>query len=128
MALAAVALAATGWLAGCGGDSDDVDDDDGPVATTPIATEPDAGGDADGESGVGGGTASAAPGDLVSEIMIPLFGFTVTDLGFSEADQACMNDELAAEFPDGLPEDIASSEDVAGALDAAAEACDVSLR
>ncbi len=61
--------------------------------------------------------------DVATQLLIRLFGFADN---IPADDRACMSGELAPLFPDGVvPADIEFTEDLAEAIDGAAEACNV---
>lgn len=79
----------------------------GPDGGAPPADDPAAGGD-----------------DLVSQI---LAGFGLPPSFLTDQQRQCMNIELEDDFPDGLGDDFVLDETLGAALDAAAQACGVTI-
>ncbi|MEM9711124.1 MAG: hypothetical protein AAGA17_02795 [Actinomycetota bacterium] len=114
----AVVAAAVPWLVACGGDANDDVAPETTAGAEVLPAEDD--GTVDDPQPPAGGPTDA--------ILLATVGITPGDLGISDDQVACMDDEIAAALPDGLPDDLPSSEEAADALDAAATACGVSLR
>lgn len=106
-AVAALTLASVA----CGGGGDDA----------PSVTEPavDDGGAADVEPSVD------PDGGIIGAILRTVFGLPPGLLDDDE--HSCMNERLAPVFPDGVPDDVQLTEELAGTIDAVADDCDVEL-
>ena len=63
--------------------------------------------------------------DVVTQLLARIFALPADFLTAEQRD--CMSGELEGLFPDGVPEDVQLTEEISGALDAAAEACGVGL-
>jgi hypothetical protein len=73
----------------------------------------------------GQGTPPTLPtgGDDAASQMLALFGIPSDVLPSDQVD--CLNDELAAAFPDGLPEDLVLTEEIATLFDEIASTCEL---
>jgi hypothetical protein len=123
--VASVALASIALLA-CGGDDAEPDATEAsPTEAAASATatqEATQGATADTDGGAGGD----AGDDMTAAILGDVFGLPPNFI--TESERNCMNAELAAAYPEGLPANYNSDEELLDAVDAAAVTCNVSLR
>ena len=115
MSFPAVCTALLLCFSACGDDSDAADDQ-------PNAAEDVTPGSSDSVADSGGADDGAAGDDILADY---LEGSGLTTDIVSDEEHECMNAELRPRYPDGLPENL-SEEDI-DAVDAAAEACNVTL-
>ncbi len=103
-------------LAACGGEDDGDNGNDepaaDPTATTAATTAPDAN-DND----------SSGSDSVTAEFLDRFFGLPPSFVTGSQ--RACMDAELAADFPNGIPADATFDDELVGKFDAAAEECNV---